>query len=180
MGSRMVLAMVAAIAIVAVGGIGFAAFTANAYVNGTAGAGYAEVHFSGAYSTVVSGQVICSAGFSSSGDYLGDDNVMTITASEFAPGDYCTVTESAVNGGTVGETVTSSGAAITGVSGGDMCGGNEWTTYDNAYPGENYGSYAPGGSFSVSVTIELNSNAGNECQGATASFSDTLTGTSYA
>ena len=177
MGSRMVLAMVAAIAIVAVGGIGFAAFTANAYVNGNATAGYAEVHFSGPYSTSVSGQVICSASFSSSGDYLSDDNVMTITATGFAPGDYCTVSESAVNGGTVGETVSSTGPAIGTISGGSGCGSNEWTATDNGP----WGSVGPGGTIDyVTVTISLNSNAGNECQGATAPFSDTLTAVSYA
>jgi len=177
MGTRALMGLVAVIAVVAVGGIGFAAFTANAYVNGNATGGIAEVHFSGSPTVVNTGYSTCTVGFSSYDDYYGDDNVMSITAGAFAPGDYCQVSENAVNGGSVALTVTSGGPSITGVSGGAGCGGNEWTVTDNGP----WGNQAPGATFGpVTLKIVLNSNAGNECQGATASFSDTITGTSYA
>ncbi len=177
MGKKVMMGLVALVAVIGVAGIGFAAFSANAYVNGTATGGIAEVHFSGAPTIANSGYTSCSVGFGSYQDVLSDPNVMTITAGAFAPGDYCQVTETAVNGGSVGLTVTSNGGAITGISGGSGCGANEWTISDS---GPAFGNQAPGATFPVTVTIQLNSGAGNECQGATASFSDTLTGVSYA
>lgn len=177
MGKRWLLGLVAVVAVAAVGGVGFAQFTANAYVNGSATGGIAEVHFSGSPGVTNSGYTSCSVGFSSYNDYYGYDNVMTISAGSFAPGDYCTVSEYAVNGGSVGLSVTSSGPSITGISGGSGCAAWEWSVSDNGP----WGDVAPGGTFGpVSVTISLWSGAGNECQGATASFSDTITGTSYA
>ncbi len=176
MGNRLVLAMVAAVAIVAVGGIGFAAFTANAYVNGTATGGIAEIHFNG--SPVVSSYgsyVACgSASFSSYQDPLSDDNVMTVAPTGFAPTDWCEFSEQAVNGGSVGVNVASSFGSES-ISGGNGCTVGEWTLSDNGP----WTGVAPGGTFTVSVTVYLG-NAGNECQGATLSFQDTLVGTSYA
>lgn len=180
MGSRMVLAMVAAIAIVAVGGIGFATFTATATVNGTATGGTAELHWSGAPTYAYgSGYVTgCSPSFSG---YDGTgDTVMTINAAGFAPGDYCQITETIVNGGTVGVTLSSS-PGITGVTQAPgapygICYGYEWGLTDTV-SGQ---SLAPGGSTSLTFTVSLSGSAGNECQGAVASFSDAITGTSYA
>lgn len=178
MGKRWMLGLVAVFAVVAVGGIGFAQFTANAYVNGSATGGIAEIHFSGSPTVTNTGYTSCSPGFSSYNDVYGYDNVMTITANYFAPGDWCQVSEYAVNGGSVGLSVSSgSGPYITGVSGGSgFCTASEWTITDNGP----WGDVAPGGTFVVTVTVTLNSGAGNECQGATAGLSDTLTGTSYA
>jgi hypothetical protein len=177
MGNRLVLAMVAAVAIVAVGGIGFAAFTANAYVNGTATGGLAEIHFSGSATVYAYGSYVScgTPSFSSYGDPLSDDNVMTVAGTGFSPGDYCQYSETGVNGGSVGVNVASAFGGQS-ISGGSGCGTNEWTLSDNGP----WDSVGPGGTFTVTVTVELNSNAGNECQSATLSFTDTLTGTSYA
>jgi hypothetical protein len=177
MGNRLVLTMVAAVAIVAVGGIGFAAFTANAYVNGTATGGLAEIHFSGSATVTPYGSYVScgTPSFSSYGDPLSDDNVMTVAGTGFAPGDSCTYTETGVNGGSVGVNVASAFGGQS-ISGGSGCTTSEWSLSDNGP----WAGVGPSGTFPVSVTVTLSSGAGNECQGATLSFSDTLTGTSYA
>lgn len=169
------LGLVTVVALVGAGGIGFAAFTTTATVNGSATGGTAELHWSGTPSTSASGYVTgCSPSFGTS-DGIGA-TVMTIAAAGFAPGDSCTVTENLVNGGTVGLTFTSA-PTITGITNGNGCGTNEWTIGDNV---ASSGNQAPGSTFAFTVTVTLNSGAGNECQGAVAALSDVVTGTSYA
>ena len=177
MRNKGLVAIAAIVAVVAVGGIGFAAFTANAYVQGTATAGTAEIHFSGSPTVTPYGSYVScgTASFSSYQDPLSDYNVMTVAPTGLAPGDNCAYTETAVNGGTVGFSVTSAFGTPT-VSGGNGCILGNWTYTDNGP----WGNVAPSGTFSVTVTVGLISGAGNACQGATLTFSDTLTGTSYA
>jgi hypothetical protein len=172
MGNRLVLAMVAAVVLVAVGGIGFAAFTATATVNGTATGGTAELYWSGSPAVYTSGYVMgCAPSFSGS-----PATVMTLAPTGFAPGDYCQVYETLVNGGNVGVTL-SSAPTITGISGGSGCTTGEWTISDNSGAAP---ALAPGNTYSFEVTVSLNSGVTNECQGATASISDVVTGTSFA
>ena len=177
--------MAAIVAVVAVGGIGFAAFTANAYVNGSATGGIAEIHWAGSPTETPTGYVSCPAPtYSSYQDALAANNVLAFAATGFAPGDSCTVADTAVNGGSVGISVVSTIGSFS-ISGGNGCTASEWTMTDSggASYGVSHGSFgnqAPGATFSVSVTVTLNSGAGNECQSATLSFSDVLTGTSYA
>ena len=177
MSNKGLIALATIVAVVAVGGIGFAAFTANAYVNGTATGGLAEIHFSGAATVTPTGSYVScgTPSFSSYGDPLSDDNVMTIAATSFAPGDSCKYVETGVNGGSVGVNVGSAFGSES-ISGGSGCTVSEWTLSDNGP----WNGVGPSGTFGVSVTVTLNSGVGNECQGAQLSFTDTLTGTSYA
>ena len=180
MRERWMIGLVAAITVIGVGGIGFAAFTTTATVNGTATGGTEELHWSGSPTVAPTGSVTgCAPSFS---DYDGTGDIaMSIAATGFAPGDTCTVTETLVNGGSVGLTVATGPAAITGVTNvnSNTCQANEWTATSTVNDASST-TLAPSGTTLYTITVGLNSNAGNECQGATATFSDTLTGTSFA
>jgi hypothetical protein len=188
MGSRLVLALVAAVAIVAVGGIGFAAFTANAYINGTAGAGNVQLAWCNP------GYASCAAYYGATGPttYFASDpgvnicptptvitsvtteDTLVLSATNLAPGDYCTFTASLDNVGTLPVSVSGNGAYGGAGSG---CGDVEYG--DNINGGFGYSSSSPGinvgGSFGFVASIGLSSGATAQSESCT--FDVSFTGT---
>jgi hypothetical protein len=99
MGSRLVLVMVAAVAIVAVGGIGFAAFTSSVTVNGTASAGNIVLEFaSNPYGT---GASTPSGATCTLQTYGGTTTTISISASNLAPNQYCSFVLTITNAGSL-------------------------------------------------------------------------------
>lgn len=99
MGSRLVVAMVAAVAIVAVGGVGFAAFTATAGVNVTANSG------------TVGPLTWSNGGYSGSGgcqppSTSDSGNTLVLVATSLGPSESCIFTATLSNAGTLPATLT--------------------------------------------------------------------------
>ena len=183
MGSRMVLAMVAAIAIVAVGGIGFAAFTTTATVSGNGSAGSVQLTWTAGAATFCSESVNTYTDVVSTGYVYYPGDTLILSAGNLAPGDYCTFSATINNVGSLPVTVT--GAAPTGFSGaacsaiyyGDSISGgggagSPFGTYSTSSP--TVAAY--GGTTSFTASIGLGSGAGNSYEGTGCSFTVTLTG----
>ena len=88
MGNRWLVAVAALVAVVAVGGIGFATFTANAYVNGNAQAGYLQLQWGPEPTTTPSAYYVACTAVVGQTNTAGD--TLTVTATNLAPGDSCT------------------------------------------------------------------------------------------
>lgn len=179
MGKRALLAMAAVVAVVAVGGIGFASWTATVTVGGTATAGTPSLEWNsgalgGGYPTVISsspGYLTCPSAYSGpSSPGAGGATTMTITAQYFAPGDACTVHEPVQNDGNVGLSL-STNPSIT-ANGASVCAG--WSISDTL----GVTSLNPGQAtlFTVTVSLSPAASAAN-CASTSASISDTITGT---
>jgi hypothetical protein len=107
MGNRLLMVMVTAVAIVAVGGIGFAAFTSTITANISSTAGtislvwggftYNAYHEDGTPATYVS----CSATAGGAG-YAS----VSISVTNLAPGDYCVIQSNIIDAGNIPGTVT--------------------------------------------------------------------------
>ncbi len=163
----------------AVAGVGFAAFSANAYVNGTATAGtfgpfswsLASSHGYGTYDH-------CGVSITETN---APADTIELTASNLAPGDFCGYSADLSNAGSLPGTISESLSA----SGGGLCG--ELIYSDNGFtPGVTIGSGGetggtsypiPGeGTISWGGTLLLPSGAGNAGEGGTCTFSVTVTG----
>jgi hypothetical protein len=96
MGNRMLMVMAAAVAIVAIGGIGFATLTSSitANVSGTAGGINVDWVYPGIITSpleVATGAAVCNSGGT---DGITDSGtLLTISASNLGPGDYCTISD---------------------------------------------------------------------------------------
>ncbi len=174
MGNRLVLALVAAVAIVAVGGIGFAAFTSNAYIGASGSAGNIQLTWSNPATIYCSGYYNTYSAAVGPGYVTYPGDTLYLTDGALAPGDYCTFTASLNNIGTVPLTVT--GGGLSSISSG--C--SEFVYGDNINGGSlGYSASAPGigpsGSFAFQASIGLSSSAAT--QSASCTFSVTFTGT---
>ncbi len=109
--SRMLLGVIAMVAVVAVGGIGFATYTSSITVNGSAASGDLNLAF---YTSGVTDgtYAVCSV-TSLTG------TVATISASDLSPGDSCSVTLGVANYGSL--PATSESSQLTSYSG-QLCG----------------------------------------------------------
>jgi hypothetical protein len=171
------MGLVAVVAFVAVGGLGFAAFTTSAYINGSAGAGTFQLQWQGpATGTPSASYVSCITPYATTTTNASD--TLVLSAGNLAPGDYCVFTAQLVDIGTLpGNTYD----FITSVAG--PC---SWFFSDN------YGGHTappvpetplgplgitPSSPISYSATLGLWAGQGNACQGATLTFSVTVTGT---
>jgi hypothetical protein len=168
MGRRLLLAMVAAVAVVAVGGIGFAAITSTITINASANAGTFNLFFSldNGYSALTetpTGAAVCNSGGT---DGITDSGaLLTISASNLGPGDYCTISDlSVVNSGSLPGTVTE---VLTPVSG--DCSS---TYYADAIGG----GHSIGGYGQIEFTAQLGPYTGS-VSGQTCSFTVAVTGT---
>jgi hypothetical protein len=86
MRNRLLMTMVAAVAIVAMGGIGFAAFSSSISYNATVSAGTLTINWYGSPSFADNQSYnTCSASFSAT--------TATVSAGSLVPGDWCLVTE---------------------------------------------------------------------------------------
>jgi len=170
MGKRWLAGLVVVVAIAAVGGIGFAAFTTSAFIKGNASAGT----LGPLYWSDVSG---CSASTSTTNN--GSDTLV-ITALNMAPGDSCTVTGTLNNGGSLPANVYSE---VTCVNPAEDClvftYWDSFSPYPNGYDvsGGPFGPLAvpAEGSIPYTGTLGLPSGLGNEYQGITCQFEITLT-----
>ena len=160
-----------AISLLALTGVGFAAFTSSIYVYGTAGAGTLAVQFNNPATpgtSTPSGAGTC--GFSGTGGST------SFTASNLAPGDICTATITVYNTGSLPTTSeTTSLSAPVNVCNGANCfyvsdslGLQSWTA-TNGFGGP----VGIGGSFVYSVSVQL--DPGSTVQSESGSFTITLT-----
>jgi hypothetical protein len=177
MGNRLVLVLAAAVALVAIGGIGFAAFTTSASIGGNVyagtpslgwSAGSAVIHCNGTADTYFSGDSPTTT-ISTSGSTL------TVSSYYYVPGDTCYVTNvGIINTGNVPELITSVSDGST-VSGGSSCSTADWY-YGQTYlvGGADIGLPAAGAVDTGGFFFGLESGVGNGCQGATLTMDLTL------
>lgn len=177
MGKRWIMGLVAVVAVVAVGGIGFAAFTTSAYINANASAGTLNLYW-----TLPESPVTCSQSYNepsySVTSFVNGSDTLNIAANNLAPGDYCTFYATLNDGGSLPANVYDGITAL-----GGSC---TWFYEDN------FGSHSappvpetPLGPLPISPSSPINygaylgmvSGQGNGCQGATLSFTVTVTAT---
>lgn len=188
MGQRWVMGLVAVVAAVAIGGIGFAAFTTTAYIGGNAAAGTLGPLTWTSDSTPVGSESfdVCSQAITTT-SVTSDTYV--ITATNLAPGDYCSYWATLNNGGSIPANVYAELTYYTGAA----C--DVTTLFDSLtgpiQPGETYGTtYGPitvpaYGSIPYSAELALTtanlgqspSGVGNGAQGEGCSFTVTFTAT---
>jgi hypothetical protein len=175
MGSRLVLAMVAAVAIVAVGGIGFAAWTSSVTVSGSGTAGAVTLTWCSA-NGVPTGACTASPSFTGTGgcSISASGSVLTLSGDNLGPSESCDFTAAILDTGSLPATVTESGTngyainnpSETASGGGFSYGGITYT--DDGYSNE---PIASGGTLSYSATLSATASGG------TVTFTITLTGT---
>jgi hypothetical protein len=162
--------------VVAVSGIGFAAFTSSAYINGSAAAGTFYLYWSNPGASGSQPYNVCPVGTITSTS--NESDTLVISASNLAPGDYCTFTATLNDGGSLPGQVWDS---ITSLSA--SC----WWFYS-----DNFGGHAapplpeplrgpigisPSSPIAYSANLGLNGGQTNGCQGATLSFTLTFSAT---
>ena len=178
---KWVLGLATAITLVAVGGMGFAAFTSTATINATATTGSINLAWTpvgtpnvGAGTLILTNTsyTTCTSSVTSS--------LVTITAGNLAPGDSCTISTTygllLSNTGSIPATVawtfgsdyflntTSAACGPGNFSGGDSLPGGTFTVPAFGDIGA-YGSLSP-----INVDIGLNADAGNSCMGVGATL----------
>jgi hypothetical protein len=160
-------ASVLVVSLLAVGGLGFAAFTASYQININGTAGTLGLSITNDSVMVSNSYVGCYATWGS--DYVN------FSAGPFAPGDYCIVFANVTNTGNipaaVHEHATQMGACF------------EWAVNSPGHSnpgGSNKGHntmLAPGASWAFVGVLELNPADNNTCQGATSTLAVTFTAT---
>ncbi|MGA8664917.1 MAG: hypothetical protein WB809_07630 [Thermoplasmata archaeon] len=146
------------VGILAVGGLGFAAFTASYQVNIQGTAGNLSVSFDGG--NVMTSQSYVGCWVSGEGA-----NWLNVSAGPFAPGDWCEVFGNVTNTGNVPAAVTTS-ATLT-----DPAGCFEWALL---LPSVGTVTVAPGGTIAFQGALELNPADGNSCQNTVGTLSVTF------
>jgi len=177
MGKRWLMAMVAVVAVVAVGGIGFAAFTANAYIGASAQAGTLSLYWGAPGGTMPTGTGsqsynTCPAGLLSEKNTNND--TVTFSAGNLAPGDYCTFSATLYDGGSLPGTVT---AIAVGPSVSTICTLSDGYGTAISHPAVSWGSISPTTPISYTASIGLEAGLGNSYQGSSCSFTITVTAT---
>lgn len=170
MGRKWVLGMVGVVAALALGGIGFAQFTSTATITGNATAGtfgpLTWDHGATGTPSPVDSQA-CSTS--------GSGSTLTLSASNFAPGDTCSVKDALTNHGTLPGLLTES-YTLTGSSA--NCPGTEWSYSDTITATPSPGlPISAGGSITDTIVIGLSASAGNPCMNQSVSLSAVVTGT---
>jgi len=176
MGKRWLMGLVAVVAFVAVGGLGFAAFTTSAYINGSASAGTFQLQWQGPASGTPSAYYnTCPTPYATTTTNSSD--TLVLSAGNLAPGDYCVFTAQLVDIGTL------PGNSYDFVST-DAYSGCSWFLTDNFGGHHNPPEtplgpigIAPGSPISYSATLGLSGGQGNGCQSAWLTFTVTVTGT---
>ncbi len=173
------MTIAAIVTIVAVGGIGFAAFTATVNVNGTASTGTASLAWDSSCAGCTFNEyahgpdwnlIDCGAPAYTGSSFTGLATTMTVDPSNFVPGDSCTYTQSVYNDGTVNVHLGWTNPSIT-----DSIAGCP-TSYWFIHSGVTAHDLAPGDSATYGVIIGLAWNAPGACMGQQVSFSDSLSG----
>lgn len=176
MGRRWALGLVTVAVVLAASGIGFAAFTSSAYINGSGTAGTFYLYWSSPGASGSASYNICPVGVISTTTNTSD--TLTISASNLAPGDYCTFTADLNDGGSLPGQVWDQ---ITSVSGAcywfyiDNFGGHNAPPVPEPLKGPL--SITPTSPIAYSAEFGLHSNQGNGCQGASVYFTVSFTAT---
>jgi hypothetical protein len=175
------LGLATLIAVVAVGGIGFAQFTTSAYLSGNASAGtLGPLTWSNVGETTLSSTyVTCTVTI---GTTTNTSDTLEVTVGNLAPGDYCMFSADLNNGGSIPANVYAEVTCYTQTLGG--C--TQTSLYDNFAPsgaGESYNViYGPitvtsSTPLAYSGEIQLSPGIGNAYQGATCVFTVTFSAT---
>jgi len=172
-----------ALSLLALTGIGYAAFTSNITITGTASAGTLQVQFASPVTSSGSPATSTPSGVGSC-YFTGLGSSTTLTVTNMDPGDSCTAYVTVANTGTLptsSETTSLSGATNVCVPTStapyncftvtDSLGLNSYTAANGAG-----GPVASGSSFGYTVTVQLPSTA--TAQGLGGSFTITLTASS--
>jgi hypothetical protein len=150
--------MITVVAVLAVAGIGFAAFTAQATVNANATAGTVGLAIYNSTTTVTDSATQCVGTIS--GAWLN------ISAGPFAPGDSCTVFGNVTNTGNLPVNVLANWPH----SGSTCFNWNvTYPTHNPTVPPKGH-LLQPGGFEKFEFTIQLNGTADNSCEGGVGSF----------
>jgi|SRR5271170_5216158 len=144
------------VGLLAVGGLGFAAFTAQYQVNLQGTAGNLGLSIGG--TNVVTSQPYVGCSVSGSGS-----NWVNFSAGPMAPGDWCEVFTNVTNTGNVPATVTTSSTVIGGCFEGAILS-----------PESGPITLAPGGTIAFQGAIGLDSSAGNSCENTVGTVSVTF------
>lgn len=155
------------VGIMAIGGLGFAAFTASYQVNLQGTAGNLSINIAN-YNTITSNAYVgCSA--TASGNYLN------FSAGPFAPGDWCEVFGNITNTGNVPASVLANWPH----SGIDSCfvWNVVYPTHNPSVPPSGRG-LLPGHFEKFQFALGLNSTAGNSCENSVATLTMDFTATS--
>jgi hypothetical protein len=166
---KLPLTALAVVMMLSIGGIAYAACTGGGAGCGSPGKGGGQCPTSlnliwTEYSTPVpsASTVSCTAAITTS-------TLLTLGASNLAPGESCVFDATLTNTGTIPATL---GDVIDPVT---PCTGFSYTDNINqAYPAP---GISAGGTFSYSSTVSLSASAGNACQHSSATFAVTITGT---
>ncbi len=189
MGQRLILGLVAMVAVIAIGGIGFAAWTSTISAQGNAYAGSLGVLSwvgTPSNSPGVSDASVCNAGSVTGSTW---DN--SLNGQYFAPGDICYFSDTyQLVGGSVDAQVTELATFSDNYA---ACGLQYWTYGDNIIGGQTFTAMQLTGPVSATGTgptitpggtptafngyFELSPSAPLACEGDTFSFSVTLTAT---
>ncbi len=174
--------VVAVIVVLATVGVGYAAFSTAAYLQGSSSAGTLGplVWGNGPTSTGYAVNDVCSAVV---GTTTSTGDTLIVAAGELLPGDYCTYGDTlTLDGGSLPATLT---AEVTTATGG-LCPvlhyADSFFTYSIAIgsggqTGNTWHQLEPGHSMNWAGTVSLPSTVGNSYQGLSCSFTVTLVGT---
>ena len=171
-----------ALSLLALTGVGYAAFTSSITVNGTASAGTLSIAFTTPANTAGYGTSTPSGVGSCS--FSGTGASTTLTVSNMDPGDTCTADITVANTGSL--PTSSEATSLSGAP--EACVPTSTSPYNcftisdnlglNSYTGASGsgGAVASGGSFTYTVSVALPSTA--TTQGLSGSFTITLTASS--
>ena len=170
MKGRWLMGLVAAVAVIAMAGVGFAAFTSIVTVNGSVTAGTAEIEWTGTPTTSIGGpdSATCTAPTPTSGG-----TVLTITITGFGPGDSCSIDAYILVESTSTDVTISS--AFVASTNSMSCGTDQFAYFDSySTPSSMFG---PDTSHLDEINIALDADAVAACSGVTLTLTDTVTAT---
>ena len=157
MNKKLMTTMLIPLALMLVVAFGYAQFTSQITETVTATAGSFDIEFTGTPT------ITFSSGYMTGSATITSPTTLTVTASNFAPGDYATVTFYIISTGT-----------LPGVLSETNNGPSPFTYSDNV-AGTTIGITSTAGPFTATITLP--SGAGNVDQGAPVTFTVTITGT---
>ena len=166
---KWVLGVIAAIAVISVGGVGFAAFSSSITASGIASGGKVTIEWSGVPSITTSGgAVTCTA--------TSTNIVLTITVGALAPGDSCAITDGIINQAPPSNLAAIVSSEIAVTPDGLACTAAYWSVSDS-FSTTPSPTVEPGGSITDTVVVGLSALAPSACSDGHAAFTDTVTGT---
>jgi len=154
-----------ALSLLAVTGIGYAAFTSSAYITGNATAGTI-----GPLSWNL-GATACTSSYNTASFAGSSGNSLVISAGNLGPGDYCTFQVSLSNAGSLPGTLSFPGASCSPITGGAVCA--DFGYSDGSFP-STIGASATTGAWTITIAL---GGSPSGPQGETVQFTETVTAT---